>query len=166
MLWRPGTRKGWQDTVPRGHGRSGTQALPSRGPGEDGREDSVRQDQGARVRAWARGVCGECVMYLKPQSAGMRKADSRWDIGVWLGMRDRAGAYLIGTDTGVIEVWATRRRGTKEEQWGKDITRGAQGVPWEQAPGRGGVEVQARVEVPEDREPPQPFPEPEGQEYN
>eukprot|EP00969_Alexandrium_andersonii_P154413 6825617-Alexandrium_andersonii.AAC.1 len=29
---------------------------------------------------------GERVMYLRPQSAGMHKADPIWDIGVWLGV--------------------------------------------------------------------------------
>eukprot|EP00969_Alexandrium_andersonii_P004886 211855-Alexandrium_andersonii.AAC.1 len=103
-------------------------------------------------------------MYLKPQSAGVRKADSRWGVGVWLGTRDRAGEYLTGTDEGAIKVWSIRRRGTKEEQWGKELMRRTQGVPWEPAPGREGIEVKARVEVPKEKEPPQLFPEPEEQE--
>eukprot|EP00975_Prorocentrum_lima_P022417 4716313-Prorocentrum_lima.AAC.1 len=34
---------------------------------------------------------------------------------------------LIGADKGVIKAWAVRRRGTKEEQWDKEITHEVQG---------------------------------------
>eukprot|EP00969_Alexandrium_andersonii_P348478 15408997-Alexandrium_andersonii.AAC.1 len=80
-------------------------------------------------------------------------------------MRDRTREYLIGTGKGVIKIWSVRRRGTKEEQWDKDIMHRMQGVQWGPVPGREGIEVEARVEVPKEREPPQPFPEPEEQEY-
>eukprot|EP00969_Alexandrium_andersonii_P360287 15454993-Alexandrium_andersonii.AAC.1 len=70
----------------------------------------------------------------------MHKADPRWDTGVWLGMRDRTGEYLIGTDRGVIKVSSVRRRGAKEEQWDKEIMHRTQGVPWEPVPGGEGIE--------------------------
>ena len=54
-----------------------------------------------------------------------------------------------------------RRRGTKADQWDKEVMHGMQGVPWEPVPGREGVEVKARVEVPKNGDTPAPFPEPE-----
>eukprot|EP00969_Alexandrium_andersonii_P282584 12492798-Alexandrium_andersonii.AAC.1 len=63
---------------------------------------------------------GECAWYLRPESVGHDKADSRWDTGIWLGMRDRTGEHLIGTGIGVIKVRSTRRKGINEEQWDAD----------------------------------------------
>ncbi len=45
---------------------------------------------------------GECVWYLKPKTKGIHKAEYRWGSGVWYGIREESGEYLIGTDKGVI----------------------------------------------------------------
>ena len=47
---------------------------------------------------------GENVLYLRANSKGKDKLDSRWDNGVWLGIADRTGEVIIGTKDGVIKA--------------------------------------------------------------
>ena len=35
--------------------------------------------------------CGECIWYMKPNSVGQKKAEIRWEEGLWLVLRDRSG---------------------------------------------------------------------------
>ena len=108
---------------------------------------------------------GECVHYLKPDSTGMHKADPRWDTGVWLGMRDRTGEYLIGTENGVIKVRTIRRKGMREQQWDPEVMSKMRGVPWEPVPGREGIEIRSRIELPKVEGDPPKVEEPRPKEY-
>eukprot|EP00969_Alexandrium_andersonii_P119667 5291373-Alexandrium_andersonii.AAC.1 len=47
---------------------------------------------------------GECVWYLKPEGAGRGKAYSRWETGIWPGMRGKTGEYIIGAGLGVLKA--------------------------------------------------------------
>ena len=47
---------------------------------------------------------GECIWYLKPKSKGKAKAECRWEDGVFLGIRDESGEYIVGTPEGAIKV--------------------------------------------------------------
>ena len=70
--------------------------------GEDGRS------------AWERvkGKCfnrevpefGEKELYLKPESLGVNKLDSRWEPGHFMGIRDESGELYIGTKDGILKV--------------------------------------------------------------
>ena len=60
---------------------------------------------------------GECVWLLKPLSKGKSKAQSRWKKGVWLGIREESGEYLVGNEEGVRKVRTVRRRGSHEDRW-------------------------------------------------
>ena len=51
---------------------------------------------------------GECVWYMKPKSKHKKKGDYGWGDGIWLGVRDESGEYLIGTNKGECE-YAIRR---------------------------------------------------------
>ena len=44
---------------------------------------------------------GECVWFLRPKSKGKMKADYRWLNGIWLGVREESGEYVVGTPDGV-----------------------------------------------------------------
>ena len=46
----------------------------------------------------------ECIRYLKPESVGIDKADSRWDHGIYVGLRIESGEIFVMTDKGVIKV--------------------------------------------------------------
>ena len=95
---------------------------------------------------------GECVMYKPPGSKGKDKFEPRWLEGVWLGIADRSLEVIIGTDKGVIKVRDVRRHGLEKDKW--DIARfnNMKGVPWEPVPGREGIEIRAKVLMPEDRQ--------------
>ena len=60
---------------------------------------------------------GQCVWYLKPNTRGKYKGDSRWGTGVWLGFRDESNEILVGTDKGIIKVRTVRRKGTDAQRW-------------------------------------------------
>ena len=68
---------------------------------------------------------GECVWYLKAKSdlkaksGGVNRFDSRWDIGVWLGIRDESGEAVIGTNAGEIKTRSYRRKAIMNERWDK-----------------------------------------------
>ena len=99
---------------------------------------------------------GQCVMYLRPGSKGENKFEPRWEEGVWLGIADRTNEVIVGTKEGVIKARDIRRRGTKEEQWDLGKFNEFRGVPWEPVPGREGIEIKARINMPRDREPVRP----------
>ena len=40
----------------------------------------------------------ECVWYLKPKSKGKDKLNTRWESGIWLGIREESGEVIVGTD--------------------------------------------------------------------
>jgi hypothetical protein len=46
---------------------------------------------------------GEGALYLRANSKGKEKFDSRWENGIWLGIADRTGEVIIGTKEGVLE---------------------------------------------------------------
>ena len=99
---------------------------------------------------------GEQVLYLRAGSRGIDKFNTRWEDGVWLGVRDETGEIIIGTDQGVIKARDFKRRGSDQERWSAEAVLGIKGVPWEPVPGRAQDEVPVRVYLPQESEPPQP----------
>ena len=61
----------------------------------------------------------ECVWYLDVGTEGIDKLETRWESGIWLGVRDESGEMIIGTKEGVIKVRTIRRKGTTEERCNK-----------------------------------------------
>ena len=55
---------------------------------------------------------------------------------------------MIGTSGGVIKVRTVRRNAEMGKPWVVDVMEGMQGAPWEPVPGRGGIEIKSRVELP------------------
>ena len=111
--------------------------------GEDGRS------------AWERvkGKCfnrevpefGEKVLYLKPESLGVNKLDSRWEPGRFFGIRGEPGELCIGAKDGVLKVRTYRSYVTLSERWNAASLFDINGLPWEPVPGREGIEVKASV---------------------
>ena len=60
---------------------------------------------------------GECVWYMKPKSKHKKKGDYGWGNGIWLGVKDESGEYIIGTNRGVLKVRSARRKGSHEDRW-------------------------------------------------
>ena len=40
---------------------------------------------------------GEPIMLARAKSVGKDKFDSRWETGIWLGIREESGENIIGT---------------------------------------------------------------------
>lgn len=115
--------------------------------GNDGRTPR----QCVKGRKFKREVClfSECVWSLKPKSKGKDKAYSRWDKGVWLGIREESGETFIGTKDGVIQVSCVRRHADETLKWNLELFNSSKGVPWEPVPGGEFSEVRTRVRLPE-----------------
>ena len=77
----------------------------------------------------------ECVWYLKVGTEGIDKLETRWESGIWLGIKDESGEVIIGTKEGAIKVRTIRRKGTKAERWNKEEFNAMKGTPWEPVPG-------------------------------
>merc|ERR1712186_73111 len=68
-----------------------------------------------------------------------------------LGIADRTNEVIIGTSEGVIKVRDVRRHGLDKDKWDLVKFNGFQGVPWEPIPGREGIELKCKVNIPVDR---------------
>lgn len=84
---------------------------------------------------------GECAMYLKAKSVGTDKFDSRWEEGVWLGIREESREHIVGTTEGVIKARTVSRREIDQEKWNNELFNQFQGTPWRPVPGRTGDEL-------------------------
>ena len=84
--------------------------------GDDGRSAWER----VKGRAYNRDIpdFGEQIMYLKPETIGVNKLDSRWSTGHFLGIRDDSNELLIGTSQGVLKVRTIRYYNSLSEQMG------------------------------------------------
>ena len=87
---------------------------------------------------------GEKVMYLRPKSAGVNKLDTRWETGVWIGVRNESGEHLIMTEKGVLEV-RTIRRHDESERWDKELLKSLKGLPWKPNPKTSDEEIKAGI---------------------
>ena len=95
---------------------------------------------------------GECVLYSRPGSRGKDKLDPRWEEGIWLGVKDSSGETIIGTREGVVKVRDVKMKARKEDRWNVHQFNELTGTPWEPIPGRPGVEITTRVNIPDDGE--------------
>ena len=91
---------------------------------------------------------GECIWFLLPESKGENKLDSRWEEGIYLGLKDESNELIVGNKEGVrkIRSWAKKPEG---DRWAKEKLDEMKGVPWEPIPGRGIREIKAHVTLPE-----------------
>ena len=91
-------------------------------------------------------------MYLKLESVGKEKSESRWNEGIFIGVKEETGELMIGTAEGVERARTIRRFAEESDRWKKEDIEGMKGVPWELIPGgrqrkqRKPVEVSVREE--------------------
>ena len=90
--------------------------------GSDGRTAHER----LRGRKFRRDVAeiGESVMYIRAESVGKDKYNSRWEEGVFIGVREESGELIIGTEKGVIKARAFRRKASEKERWSQENVKG------------------------------------------
>ena len=99
---------------------------------------------------------GESVLYLKAGSAGHDKLASRWESGVWLGVRDETGEIIVGTSSGVVKARDFKRLGSVPDRWVADNLRCVAGTPWEPVPGKSDDAIPVRIRLPEEGGIPEP----------
>jgi hypothetical protein len=116
--------------------------------GSDGRTSHER----LRGRRFRREVAefGESVRYIRAESVGKDKYNSRWEEGVFLGVREESGEIIVGTKEGSIKARAFRKKGSEGERWSRDNVKSVGGIPWEPIPGRDGIEIKSSVNLPRD----------------
>jgi hypothetical protein len=80
---------------------------------------------------------GEKVLYKKKAKAKMEKINSRWEYGIFVGVRQRSGELWVATQEGVKKVRSVRRIPI-EERWSEDSVKWVKNVPWHLYKGPGG----------------------------
>ena len=97
------------------------------------------------------------VWYKKPEKEkGRNKLEPRWQEGIWLGHARSSNEVLIGTNSGVIKVYACKRR-PADERWNEKAITEMQGLPQRPNPQQPGLAVPIRIRLPDvHAEPPEP----------
>ena len=130
--------------------RNGAAVVNRYQVGDDGRTPYRR----LRGRDFNKEVAefGEKIMYLKLESVGKEKSESRWSEGIFVGIKEETGEMMIGTKEGVERARTFRRFADEGDRWRKEDLEEMKGVPWELIPGgrqrkqRKPVEVSVREE--------------------
>ncbi len=69
-------------------------------------------------RKWKKAlpIFGECIWWMRPESKGEQKLETRWEDGVYLGVVTESGEIIVGNHEGVVEVrtFSVRPQG---ERW-------------------------------------------------
>ena len=76
----------------------------------------------------------------------MDKLDSRWEDGIYAGIRAESGEIYVMSESGVIKVRHFKQR-PEEERWNQEELVKAVGVPWEPVPGRAGIQVKSHFTI-------------------
>ncbi|MCR9077198.1 MAG: hypothetical protein NXI07_14250, partial [bacterium] len=71
---------------------------------------------------------GEIVIY-REHGEHVRKLETKWEFGVWLGRTALSTEHLIGTTFGIIRARRIRRRETSELRWDLDVYEQMRGFP-------------------------------------
>ena len=60
---------------------------------------------------------GEAVLYLKLGTKGRDKLDSRWETGIWMGIKDQTGECIIGTSEGTVKARDFKKIADTTKRW-------------------------------------------------
>ena len=93
------------------------------------------------------------MLYLRANSLQRNKfTESRWEEGVYVGIREESNELLIATLEGILKARTFRPRGSIKESWNKSFFNKCTGSPWEPVIRRDGIEVKSSVRLQEDQE--------------
>ncbi|CAE6971968.1 unnamed protein product [Symbiodinium sp. CCMP2592] len=73
---------------------------------------------------------GEAVDYRRNTRS---KLDSRWQSGVYLGLRLQSTEKIVGTNQGIFVVQSIKRK-PEGQQWDSDLVKAVRGLPWKTSP--------------------------------
>jgi hypothetical protein len=90
---------------------------------------------------------GECVWYMRNKTSRRGKLESRWESGVFLGIREESNEILVGTPKGVLKARTFRRKGSDEDRWNKEEILAVKGFPWQPDPNVSTFDIRSRVSV-------------------
>ena len=96
-------------------------------------------------------------MYLRLQSVGKDKLDTRWEDGVFAGVREESGELYVMREEGVIKVRSFQRK-PEEERWNQAEFLSAKGLPCQPIPGGKDAEVKSHFQYKEVEEEILPMP--------
>ena len=85
---------------------------------------------------------GEKVWYkeLHGKTSEVKKFESLWKEGLWLGHARNSNEVLIGTREGVVRAWAIRKK-PSNEQWDRELIKEMKGTPAKPNPNKPGVTI-------------------------
>ena len=58
---------------------------------------------------------------------GRDKLDSRWETGIWMGIKDESGECIIGTSDGTVKARDFKRLANKEKRWNAELVQSLMG---------------------------------------
>ena len=88
---------------------------------------------------------GEKLLWKKKAQSKMDKISSRWEYGIFVGVRVQSGEFWVATKAGVNKARSVRRV-PEEDRWSKDCTDWVKHVPWQLYKGH----PEADGEIPEE----------------
>jgi hypothetical protein len=72
---------------------------------------------------------GEKLLWRKRSGQKMNKINSKWEYGIFVGVRPRSGELWVATQDGVYKTRSVRRM-SKEDRWTPDCVSWVKHVPW------------------------------------
>ena len=99
------------------------------------------------------------MLYLKMGTRGRDKLDSRWETGVWMGVKDNTNECIIGTSEGTVKARDFKRIADREKRWDAELIKSLKGTPWQPIPGRNDDALPVRVRLSEEQHVILPSPE-------
>ena len=95
-----------------------------------GKDGKVAYDRARGKKTIVLGVeFGEKLLYKVKQTAKLEKVNSRWEVGIYVGVRRRSGKEWIVVKGKVLSARSVRRIPV-EQRWGKDCISWVDRVPW------------------------------------
>jgi hypothetical protein len=97
---------------------------------EVGKDGKTAMERNKGKKATVMGVeFGEKVLYKKKAGQKMEKINPRWDLGIFVGVRNRSGEFMISTMDGIKKVRSIRRMAL-QDRWTADSVQWVRFVPW------------------------------------
>ena len=100
-------------------------------------------DGNTAFRRWKGNNCintvagfGEHIWYLRQNSVGQDKFNTRWSEGIYLGVINDSGETIVGTEQGIVKARDFRRTTIYSDRWNKSRFNDIKGTPWEPTLGR------------------------------
>ena len=91
------------------------------------------------------------MLYLKMGTRGRDKLDSRWETGVWMGVKDNTNECIIRTSEGTVKARDFKRIAALDKRWESELIKSSKGTPWQPIPGKSDDAIPVRVRLSEEQ---------------